>query len=193
MHVGSRFRRLRMSPLPRGLYKVCAAILMSAPLGVLAQGVVIGQGLVKTDAGEFVRSAGQTWACLDAEWKDEGRAPGGPGTRYSCAGTIVDSGTYTAVSSARTAVALADIKEELDGVAANVARNTELAEALHNQIEAQLRSSNKLLYETIRARFDAVPAQVLTNKAFKGALAKLEADILAAVRANGMQPFSSRP
>ena len=179
-----------MSPLHRSMRRFCAAILISTPLGAFAQGVLIGQGLVKTDVGGCVRSGDQTWACLGAAWKDEGTVPGGAGTRYSCTGTIIESGTYTAVSTARTAVALADLKLELDGVAANVAKNAESTEALRRQLEAQFHRSNQLRYEAVAARFDAVPARVLTNKAFKDALAKLRDDVLAAVIANG--PLTGR-
>ncbi len=174
-----------MSPLHRSIRRFCAAILIGTPLGAFAQGVLIGPGLVKTDVGECVRSGDQTWACLGAPWKNEGTVPGGAGTRYSCTGTIIESGTYTAVSTARTAVAIADLKLELDGVSADIAKNAESTEALRRQLEAQFRSSNQLRYEAVAALFDAVPARVLTNKAFKDALAKLRDDVLAAVKANG--------
>ena len=174
-----------MSPLHRNFRGFCAAIPITTPLGAFAQGVLIGQGLVKTDVGECVRSGDQTWACLGAAWRDEGTVPGGAGTRYSCTGTIMEGGTYTTVSTARTAVALTDLKLELDGVAAKVAKNADSIEALRRQLEAQFQSSNQLLYEAVAARFDAVPARVLTDKALKDALAKLRDDVLAAVKANG--------
>jgi hypothetical protein len=177
-------------PLHRKLSWACAAILIGAPLGALAQAAVIGEARVKTDVGEFVTSGGRTWACLGAVWRDEGRVSGGTGTRYSCAGSILDSETYTAVSAGRTAVALADMKAELDGVAANVARNADAAAALRLWIEAQVHESSKLLYETIAARFDAIPTRVLANKAFKDAIAKLREDILASVKASAPQPPS---
>lgn len=177
-------------PLHRKLSRLYVAILIGAPLGALAQAAVIGEGRVKTDAGEFVTSGGQTWACLGAAWRDEGRVPGGSGTRYSCAGLILDSETYTAASAGRTAVTLADIKAELEGVAANVARNGDAVAALRMWIEAQVQESNKVLYETIAARFDAIPARALANKATKDAIAKLREDILASVKASAPQPPS---
>jgi len=177
-------------PLHRKLSRLCVAILIGAPFGALAQAAVIGEGRVKTDVGEFVTSGGRTWACLGAAWRDEGRVSEGTGTRYSCAGSILDSETYTTVSAGRTAVALADMKAELDGVAANVARNGDGVAALRLWIEAQVHESNKLLYETIAARFDAIPARVLANKAFKDAIAKLREDILASVKASAPQPPS---
>jgi hypothetical protein len=181
-----------MPPVHRKFFTVCVAIVATAPLCAFAESVVIGDGRVKTDAGEFVTRAGQSWACLGAEWHDAGTVPGGLGTRYSCAGTLIDSRTYTAVSAGRTAVALADINAELDGVAVNVARNAESMEALRVWIETQVQNSNKLLYETIAARFDAIPARVLANKAFGDAIAKLREDILAAVQATRTQPPNGR-
>jgi hypothetical protein len=177
-----------MSPIHRGFFTLCVAIAAAGPLCAVAEGVVIGEGRIKTDAGEFVTSAGRSWACLDAEWQDAGRVSGGPGTRYSCAGTLLDSATYTAVSAGRTAVALDDINAGLDGVAVNVARNAESTEALRRWIETQVQNSNKLLYETIAARFEAIPPRVLANKAVSDAIAKLREDVLAAVRATGTPP-----
>jgi hypothetical protein len=181
-----------MPPVHRKFFTVCVAIVAAAPLCAFADSVVIGEGRVKTDAGEFVTNAGRSWACLGAEWHDAGTVPGVIGTRYSCAGTLLDSATYTAVSAGRTAVALADINAELDGVAENVARNADSMEALRIWIETQAQSSNKLLYETIAARFDAIPARVLANKAFGNVIAKLREDILAAVKATGTPPPSGR-
>jgi hypothetical protein len=181
-----------MPQVHRNFVGVCAAITLTAPLCALAEGVVIGDGRVKTDAGEFVTKAGRSWACLGAEWQDAGTVPGGRGTRYSCPGTLLDAGTYTAVSAGRTAVALADINAELDGVAVNVARNAESTEALRTWIETQVENSHKLLYETIAARFDAIPARLLANKDFGDAIAKLRRDILTAVQATGTPPSSGR-
>ncbi len=181
-----------MPSVHRRFFTVCGAIVAIAPLCAFAESVVIGEGRVKTDAGEFVTSAGRSWACLGAEWHDAGRVPGGLGTRYSCVGTVLDSATYTAVSSGRAAVTLADIDAELDGVAVNVARTAESTEALRWWIQAQAQTSNKLLYETIAARFDAIPARVLATKPFSDAIAKLREDILAAVKAAGTPPPSGR-
>jgi len=181
-----------MSPVHRRFVTICAVIIVTAPPCAFAEGVVTGEGRVKTDSGEFVTSAGRSWACLGAEWRDDGSAYGGPGRRYSCAGTLLDSATYTAVSVGRTAVALADINAELGGVAVNVARNAESTEALRAWIESQVQSSNRLLYQTIAARFDAIPARVLANKAFSDAIAKLREDILSAVKATATPPPAGR-
>jgi len=167
----------------RLLFTVCAAIMGTAPLCAFAESVVTGEGRVKTDVGELVTSAGRSWACLGAEWRDAGAGPGGSGTQYSCAGTVLDIGTYTAVSAGRTAVALTDVQATLDRVAVKVASNAESTEALRVWIEAQVQSSNKLLYETIVARFDAIPARVLADKSTRDAIAKLREDVLAAVQA----------
>ncbi len=175
-------------PLHRRLSALCVAVLAGAPLGAFAQAAVIGVGRVKTDVGEFVTSGGRTWACLGAAWRDEGSVSGGTGTRYSCAGSILDSDTYTTVSVGRTAVALGDLKAALDGVAASVARNGDGVAALRLWLEAQVQQSNQLLYEAISARFDAVPARVLANKAFKDAIAKLREDVLASVKASAPPP-----
>jgi len=177
-------------PLHRNLSLLCVVILIGAPLGALAQAAVVGEGRVKTDAGEFVTAGGQARACLGAAWRDEGRVSGGTGTRYSCAGAILDSGTYTAVSAGRTTVALADMRAQLDGVAANVAKNGDAVAALRAWIEAQVQVSNKLLYETIEARFDAIPARALANKQLKDTIAKLREDILASVKASAPPPPS---
>jgi len=82
------------------------------------------------------------------------------------------------------------MKVELDGVSANVARKGDAVAALRRWIESQVQESNKLLYETIAARFDATPPRVLENKAAKDAIAKLREDILASVKANAPQPPS---
>lgn len=177
-------------PLHRQLSRLCVVVLTGAPLGALAQAAVIGEGRVKTDAGEFVTSGGRTWACLGAAWRDEGRVSGGTGTRYSCAGSILDNETYTAVAAGRTSVALADMKVELDGVAANVARNGDAVSALRTWIEAQVQESNRLLYATIAARFDAIPARALASKELRDAITKLKVDILASVKASAPQPPS---
>jgi hypothetical protein len=179
-----------MPPVHRVLFTLCVAIVATAPLCALAEGVVIGEGRVKTDAGEFVTNAGRSWACLGAEWQDAGRVSGGPGNRYSCAGTLLDSATYTAVSAGRTAVALDVINAGLDSVAVNVARNAESTEALRRWIETQVQNSNKQLYETISARFEALPPRVLANKTVRDAIAKLREEVLAAVKATGAPPPS---
>ena len=181
-----------MPPVHRSFVTVCAAIVAAAPLCALAEGIVIGEGRVKTDVGEFVTSGGRNWACLDAEWRDIGNLPGGRGTQYSCAGTILDSGTYTTASHGRTAVGLADANATLDRVAVDVARNAESTEALRVWVEAQVQDANRRLYETIAARFDAIPARVLANKGVKDAVAKLREDVLAAVRAIPTSPPSGR-
>ena len=172
-----------MPSLHRKLFTVCVAIAGTAPPYAFAESIVIGEGRVKTDVGELVTSSGRSWACLDAEWRNVGTAPDGSGAQYSCAGTVLDVATYTTVSAGRTAVALTDVKATLDRVAVNVARNAESSEALRLWIEAQVRSSNKLLYETIAARFDALPARVLADKSSREAIAKLREDVLAAVQA----------
>ena len=169
----------------RRFFTVCAAVVATAPPCAFAESVVVGEGRVKTDIGELVTSGGRSWACLGAEWRDVGTGPGGTGTQYACAGTLLDSGTYTAVSAGRTAVALAGVNATLDRVAVNVARNADSAEALRLWIEGQVKASNKLLYETIAARFDAVPAGALTSKAAREAIAKLREDVLTAVQAAG--------
>ncbi len=181
-----------MPSVHRTFFTVCAAVVATVPLGAFAETIVIGEGRVKTDIGELVTNAGRSWACLGAEWRNVGTGPGGSGTQYSCAGTVLDSGTYTAVSAGKTAVALADVNAVLDRVAVNVARNAESTEALRVWIEAQVQSSNKLLYQTIAARFDAVPAKVLANKGMRDAIAKLREDVLAAVQASGASPPSGR-
>jgi hypothetical protein len=181
-----------MPSVHRKFFTVCATVVAAAPLCAFAESIVIGEGRVKTDVGELVTSAGRSWACLDAEWRTVGAGPGGSGTQYSCAGTLLDSGTYTAVSAGRTAVALADVNAVLDRVAVDVARNAESTEALRVWIEAQARSSSKLLYETIAARFDAIPARVLANKGVRDAIAKLREDVLAAVQATGASSPNGR-
>jgi hypothetical protein len=181
-----------MPSVQRKLFTVCTAVLATAPLCALAESLVIGEGRVKTDIGEVVTSAGRSWACLGADWREVGAAPGGSGTQYACAGTLLDGGTYTTISAGRTAVALADVNATLDRVALGVARNAESTEALRAWIEAQAKSSNKLLYETIAARFDAVPAGALTTKAAREAFARLREDVLAAVQTAGASPPSGR-
>ena len=175
-------------PLRRRLSQLCVAILAGAPVAALAQAAIVGEGRVKTDSGEFVTSGGRTWACLGAAWRDEGTIAGGTGTRYSCAGSILDSETYTAVSAGRTALALGDLKAALDGVAANVAQNGDAVAALRLWLEAQAQQSNKQLYDAIAARFDAIPARALANKTFKDVVARLREDILASVKAAGPAP-----
>jgi len=175
-------------PIRRKLSALCLVILTTAALGARAQAAVIGEGRVKTDAGEFVTSGGRTWACLGGAWRDEGTVSGATGTRYSCAGSILDSGTYTTVSGGRTGVALAEIKAELDGVAANVARNGDGVAALRLWIDAQVRASNNTLYDAIAARFDAIPTRLLANKALKDTISKLREDILASVKASSPSP-----
>jgi hypothetical protein len=181
-----------MAPYHRRLFTVLAAIVATAPLCASAESIVIGEGRVKTDIGEIVTNSGRSWACLGAEWRSVGTGPGGSGTQYACAGTLLDSGTYTAVSAGRTAVVLADVNATLDRVAVSVARNAESTEALRVWIEGQVQSSNKLLYEAIATRFDAIPPQVLVNKGTREAIAKLREDVLSAVQAAGTSPPSGR-
>jgi len=181
-----------MPSIRRKLFTVCAAIVATAPLCALAESILIGEGRVKTDIGELVTSGGRSWACLGAPWRDVGTGPGGSGTQYACAGTVLDSGTYSAVSSGRAVVALADVNMALDRVAVDVARNAESTEALRLWIEAQVQSSNKLLYQAIAARFDAIPARVLSSKGARDAIAKLREDVLAAVQATGASQQSAK-
>ena len=179
----------------RAMFVPCFVLAAAWTSGARAEGAIVGEGQVKTDSGELVRSGGRTWACLGAAWQDEGTVAGGTGTLYSCAGAILDSATYTTVSVGRTDKALAGLKADLQEVARNVSRNGESIAALQLLIDTQCRASNDRLHDEIAARFDAIPGKLLANKAVKDAVAKLKADVLAAVKGTRVtqdQSFSKK-
>jgi hypothetical protein len=63
----------------------------------------------------------------------------------------------------------------------NLVANTNSNTATQNLIQQQVTQNNKLLFETIQNRFNLIPAQLLTNEAFKAEINRLKTEILAEV------------
>ena len=102
-----------------------------------------------------------------------------------CDGQMVGVPQLTAISAKQTVdrldqliTAFATVNEKLD---INNKQVSQLIEATYDtqaSIDKQVRQVSEFLRETIKQRFDAIPTEILANKAFLRELVKLREDIL---------------
>ena len=102
-----------------------------------------------------------------------------------CEGQLMGIPQLTAISSKQTVdrldqllTAFASVDEKLD---VNNKQVSQLIEATYDtqaSIEQQTKQVSEFLRETIKQRFDAIPTEILANKAFLRELIKLREDIL---------------
>ena len=74
--------------------------------------------------------------------------------------------------------AFASVDEKLDINNKQVSQLIEAAYDTQTSIEKQVKQVSEFLRETIKQRFDAIPTEILANKAFLRELIKLREDIL---------------
>lgn len=102
-----------------------------------------------------------------------------------CEGQMMGIPQLTAISSKQTVdrldqllAAFASVDEKLD---INNQQVSQLIEATYDtqaSIDRQVKQVSEFLSETIKQRFDAIPTEILANKAFLRELIKLREDIL---------------
>jgi enamine deaminase RidA (YjgF/YER057c/UK114 family) len=98
-----------------------------------------------------------------------------------CAGQVFDLAQFNAVSTKLSADRLDQTVQVLQAIDDKLAANNDKVDRLIEVVVATQASSDKQtreLGETIEKRFDAVPAELLSNDLFKQELTKLKADIL---------------
>ena len=114
-------------------------------------------------------------------------------TGYKCSGHLVSSVSVAAVGALKAAQTLSEVKDALDAVKTAVTANTTATEATRAAIDQQVTQANQRLYETIVAKFDALPSTLLTNQEFKDAFDHLKREVLSEVRAMSSQPSQPAP
>ena len=102
-----------------------------------------------------------------------------------CDGQIVGISQLTAISTKQTVerldqllTAFASVDEKLD---INNKQVSQLIEATHDtqaSINQQVKQVSEFLRETIDQRFDAIPSEIVADKAFRREIIKLREDIL---------------
>ena len=102
-----------------------------------------------------------------------------------CDGQIVDLPQLTAISSRTSADRLDQILSTLSSIDQRLALNNDQIRQLidttagtQNSIDQQVSQVNQMLQDAINKRFDSLPAEILSNEAFKSEIAKLKEDIL---------------
>jgi hypothetical protein len=102
-----------------------------------------------------------------------------------CEGQIVGIPQLTAISSKQTVdrldqllAAFASVDEKLDINNKQVGMLIEATYDTQASIEQQVKQVSEFLRETITKRFDAIPSEILANKAFLRELINLREDIL---------------
>lgn len=111
--------------------------------------------------------------------------PSGSNPYGVCEGQMMGISQLTALSSKQTVekldqllAAFASIDEKLDINNQQVGMLIEATYDTQAAIDRQVKQVSEFLNETIKQRVDAVPAEILTNKAFLRELVKLKEDIL---------------
>jgi hypothetical protein len=102
-----------------------------------------------------------------------------------CDGQMMGIPQLTAISSKQTVdrldqliTAFASVDEKLDINNKQVSMLIEATYDTQSAIEQQVKQVSEFLRETIKQRFDAIPTEILANKAFLRELIKLREDIL---------------
>ena len=102
-----------------------------------------------------------------------------------CDGQMVGIPQLTAISAKQTVdrldqliTAFATVNEKLDINNKQVSQLIEATYETQTSIDQQVKQVSEFLRETIKQRFDAIPTEILANKAFLRELVKLREDIL---------------
>lgn len=109
-----------------------------------------------------------------------------------CEGSAVSSGALAAISAAKSADRLEQIRLLLNSINNTLFENTQALIDLRKSFDLQDAPATQSLREAIITRFDAVPTGILTEDLVKEELDRLRNDILEAVeRKNPAPPRSS--
>ncbi|MDC4205993.1 MAG: hypothetical protein MPW14_00875 [Candidatus Manganitrophus sp.] len=109
-----------------------------------------------------------------------------------CEGSAVSSGALAAISAAKSADRLEQIRLLLNSINNKLSENTQALIDLQKSFDLQNAPATQSLREAISTRFDAVPTGVLNDDSVKEELDRLRKDILEAVeRKNPAPPRSS--
>lgn len=109
-----------------------------------------------------------------------------------CEGSAVSSGALAAISAAKSADRLEQIRLLLNSINNKLSENTQALLDLRKSFDLQDAPATQSLRDAISTRFDAVPTGILTEDSVKEELDRLRNDILEAVeRKNPAPPRSS--
>lgn len=141
-----------------------------------------GNQIQRYDGNIILPSTFEDLICL-GNWNEElGR----------CEGAAVSSGALAAISAAKSADRLEQIRLLLNSINNKLSENTQALIDLRKSFELQDIPATQSLREAIITRFDTVPEGVLTGDSVREELNRLRDDILEAVeRRNPAPPRSS--
>lgn len=105
-----------------------------------------------------------------------------------CEGSAVSSGALAAISAAKSADRLEQIRLLLDSIHNRLSENTQALLDLRKSFDLQNAPATQSLRQAIITRFDAVPAGILTDGLVKEELDRLRNDILGEVERRTLIP-----
>lgn len=109
-----------------------------------------------------------------------------------CDGPAVSSGALAAISAAKSADKLEQIRLLLDKINNGLSANTQALLALQKSLDPQNRPAKESLDEAIAARFAALPAGILSDDSVRKEIEQLKKEILLEVsKRNQKMPSSS--
>lgn len=108
-----------------------------------------------------------------------------------CEGSAVSSGALAAISAAKSADRLEQIRLLLDAMNNSLSANTQALRDIQRSFGPQTGPANGSLQEAILTRFDAIPAGILTDDSVREELERLRNDILQEVNRRDPTPPAS--
>ncbi|NKE73243.1 hypothetical protein [Candidatus Manganitrophus noduliformans] len=105
-----------------------------------------------------------------------------------CEGSAVSSGALAAISAAKSADRLEQIRLLLNSINNKLSENTQALIDLRNAFDLQGAPTTQSLREAIITRFEAVPSGILTEDSVKEELDRLRNDILGEVERRNLTP-----
>jgi hypothetical protein len=108
-----------------------------------------------------------------------------------CDGPAVSSGALAAISAAKSADKLEQIRRLLDTLNNGLSANTQALLNIQKSADLQSRPAGESIKQAIAKRFDAIPAGVLTEGSVRREIEKLKEDILLEVDQRNPRPAAS--
>jgi hypothetical protein len=97
-------------------------------------------------------------------------------------GQMVSAVNLAAVWAIKSGQSLTRLESAISALAKSVDSNTEAAKATNTSIDKAVTQANQRLFDSITAKFDALPSQLMASPQFKDIIKKLKDDILAEVK-----------
>ncbi|HLG22013.1 MAG TPA: hypothetical protein VI382_04300 [Candidatus Manganitrophaceae bacterium] len=108
-----------------------------------------------------------------------------------CDGPAVSSGALAAISAAKSVDKLEQIRLLLDTMNSGLSAHTQALLDIKKTIDLQNHPAKESIKQAITTRFDAIPAEILTDDSVRKEIERLKEDILLEVDGKSLKPPSS--